>query len=68
MVVVFQHVGTAAWANDRLKMSVKTWTSCPAHTLRTDLGMLSGLAAFCAFTLLSTVHMSAVESVRGPVQ
>ena len=33
MEVVLKHVGTAAWASDRLNMSVKTSVSCRAHAL-----------------------------------
>lgn len=38
MVAVLKDVGTAAWANERLKMLATTSVSCPAQTLSTCPG------------------------------
>ena len=48
------HVGRAAWASDRLKMSVKTLVSCPAQAMSTHWGKPSGPAALSALVLFST--------------
>ena len=42
MVVVLRHMGTIAWASDRLNMSVKAPDSCSAHVLHTRPGIPSG--------------------------
>lgn len=64
MVAVFRHVGTVAWASDRLKMSVKTSAGCPAHVLSTCAGIPLGPAALHASTLLSAECTSVVENER----
>ncbi len=45
IVVDLRHVGTTAWLNEVLKISVRTSVSCAAQSLSTRPGMLSGPAA-----------------------
>lgn len=59
MEVDLKHVGTVAWASDRLKMLVQTSDSYTAHALSTCPGKPSRPAASRA------KHTSVEASVRG---
>lgn len=62
MKVDLKQVRAAAWASDRLKISVSTSVSYPLQTLSTCPGMPSEPATWLAFILLSA---ACTESVRG---
>jgi hypothetical protein len=55
MVAILKHVGTADWDRVRLNMSVNTPASWSALSLRTLLGMPSGLAALRGLTCLNVL-------------
>ncbi len=44
-------MGTTAWLNEVLKISVRTSISCAAQSLSTRPGMMSGPAALCGLIL-----------------
>lgn len=62
MVAVQKHDGTMAWSSEVLKMSVRTQTSCSAHSFRAHPGMLSGAWCLpCVDPLQSLPHISCIQ-------
>ena len=61
MEVVLKHVGTAAWASDRLNMSVQTSVSCTAQTLRTCLGTIGTSSLPCINPAQCHTHIGGRE-------
>lgn len=61
--MVLKPVGTAAWASDRLKVSIRTSVGCPGPKYVSRVP--SGPAALRALTLLSAAQVSVGKSVGG---
>ncbi len=61
MVVDLRHMGTTAWLNKMLKISVRTSISCTAQSLSTWPGMFSGPTTLHGLILDRVFLMSAEE-------